>query len=296
MKKTDEKPLTRREKRELLERERAALSGQNFNRNQTISGIQKERSERFENRKIVVRRRKMTGFFVALAVVSGLILAFLIQFVASFSVVNYDGGQELSNAPDYVSKIEEYYSAQPIERIRSYLNKENLLDFIQKSHPEVEEIESLAVSGLSKYIFKVRFRKPVASWSAGNKKLYVDANGVSFEKNFYSEPDLTVSDESGIQASSGKTVASSAFIGFVGKLVSAADSQGVKITKISIPAQSLRQVQVFVDDVSYPAKMLISESAEGQMANFLKAINYFSKNNLAPEYIDLRIEGKGYYK
>ena len=73
MKKTDEKPLTRREKREQLERERAALSAQSFNRNQTISGVQKERSERSENRKMIVHRRKMTGFFIFLAIISGLI-------------------------------------------------------------------------------------------------------------------------------------------------------------------------------------------------------------------------------
>jgi cell division septal protein FtsQ len=296
VKKTDEKPLTRREKREQLERERAALSAQSFSRNQTISGVQKERSERSENRKMIVHRRKMTGFFIFLAIISGLILMFLSQFVASFSIMSSDGNLKIANEKQYASTIEEYYSSQPVERLRAYLSEENLLAFVQKKHPEVEKINEIKIVGLSKFQFILEFRKPVASWSAGGKKLYVDSNGVSFEQNYYSDPTLTITDESGIQASSGKTIASSAFISFVGRAVSLAKGQGLNIVKVSIPAQSLRQVQVYVDGVSYPAKMLITESAEGQVSNFSKAIQYFSKNKLSPQYVDLRVEGKGYYK
>lgn len=296
MNKPDEKPLTRREKREQLESNQAKLGAKNFNRNQTISGVQKDRSERFENRKMIIRRRKLTGFFVALGISSILIFVFLSQLVVNFSVINAENNSELVKSSDYNTTIEQYYASQPIERITTYLKEENLLNFIQKTHPEVENIQDIKMSGILKFNFALTFRKPVASWTSGDKKLYVDSNGVSFEKNYYSEPDLVVSDESGVRASSGKTIASSVFIGFVGRVISSAESEGLKVTKISIPAQSLRQISIYVDKAPYPAKMLITESAKGQVSNFSKAIQYFSKNNIKPEYVDLRVEGKGYYK
>ena len=102
MKKVDEKQLTRREKRELLEQEQSFSYGKNFNRGQTISGLNKEKSERLENRKLVVRRRKMSGFFAVLAFFSIVLVAILSQFVATVEISSTDI-TDIKKSSEYIS-------------------------------------------------------------------------------------------------------------------------------------------------------------------------------------------------
>ena len=128
------------------------------------------------------------------------------------------------------------------------------------------------------------------------KELFVDSEGVSFNVNNFEKPSLNIIDDSGAIVSNGKNVASSSFFSFIGKLVSAANKQGLEVSKIRIPPLSLRQVEVSVKGVSYFARMSTADSAEGQIINFKKAIEYFITHKISPNYIDLRIEGRGYYK
>ena len=83
----EEKNLTRREMREKILGERSREKG-DFRRGKTISRHQKEHSERSENQKLVIRRRKLGAFFVILAIFISLISIFLFQFISKVSVVS----------------------------------------------------------------------------------------------------------------------------------------------------------------------------------------------------------------
>ena len=289
----EEKSLTRREMREKILEERSREKG-DFRRGKTISRHQKEHSERSENQKLVIRRRKLGAFFVVLAIFISLISIFLFQFISKVSVVsNESKSQSLSK---YEKSVEEYLNINPSERILSNLNKNALLESLQKDYPEVLSISDIKFNGLTSYKIYLNFRKPVASWLVDGKEFFVDSEGVSFNVNNFEKPSLNIIDDSGAIVSNGKNVASSSFFSFIGKLVSAANKQGLEVSKIRIPPLSLRQVEVSVKGVSYFARMSTADSAEGQIINFKKAIEYFITHKISPNYIDLRIEGRGYYK
>jgi len=289
----EEKNLTRREMREKILEERSREKG-NFRRGKTISRHQKEHSERSENQKLVIRRRKLGAFFVVLAIFISLISIFLFQFISKVSIVSNESKSQ--NLSKYEKSVEEYLNINPSERILSNLNKNALLESLQKDYPEVLSISDIKFNGLTSYKIYLDFRKPVASWLVDGKEFFVDSEGVSFNVNNFEKPSLNIIDDSGAIISNGKNVASSSFFSFIGKLVSAANKQGLEISKIRIPPLSLRQVEVSVKDVSYFARMSTADSAEGQIINFKKAIEYFRAHKISPNYIDLRIEGKGYYK
>ncbi len=289
----EEKNLTRREMREKILEERSREKG-DFRRGKTISRHQKEHSERSENQKLVIRRRKLGAFFMILAIFISLISIFLFQFISKVSVVsNESKSQSLSK---YEKSVEEYLNINPSERILSNLNKNALLESLQKDYPEVLSISDIKFNGLISYKIYLNFRKPVASWLVDGKEFFVDSEGVSFNVNNFEKPSLNIIDDSGAIVSNGKNVASSSFFSFIGKLVSAANKQGLEVSKIRIPPLSLRQVEVSVKGVSYFARMSTADSAEGQIINFKKAIEYFITHKISPNYIDLRIEGRGYYK
>lgn len=289
----EEKNLTRREMREKILEERSREKG-DFRRGKTISRHQKEHSERSENQKLVIRRRKLGAFFVVLAIFISLISIFLFQFISKVSVVSNESKSQ--NLSKYEKSVEEYLNINPSERILSNLNKNALLESLQKDYPEVLSISDIKFNGLTSYKIYLDFRKPVASWLVDGKEFFVDSEGVSFNVNNFEKPSLNIIDDSGAIVSNGKNVASSSFFSFIGKLVSAANKQGLEISKIRIPPLSLRQVEVSVEGISYFARMSTADSAEGQIINFKKAIEYFRTHKISPNYIDLRIEGKGYYK
>ena len=289
----EEKNLTRREMREKILEERSREKG-DFRRGKTISRHQKEHSERSENQKLVIRRRKLGAFFVVLAIFISLISIFLFQFISKVSVVSNESKSQ--NLSKYEKSVEEYLNINPSERILSNLNKNALLESLQKDYPEVLSISDIKFNGLTSYKIYLNFRKPVASWLVDGKEFFVDSEGVSFNVNNFEKPSLNIIDDSGAIVSNGKNVASSSFFSFIGKLVSAANKQGLEISKIRIPPLSLRQVEVSVKGVSYFARMSTADSAEGQIINFKKAIGYFITHKISPNYIDLRIEGRGYYK
>lgn len=295
VKKVEEQVIERRNRRDFRNSEDSFFIKRNFNRNQTISGVEKEKSARLENRKLIIQRRKISSFFIFILIFIVAVIIILFQFVAS---VDIEGEKTDKSIPKekYVSAINQYYYKQPIERIRANLKKDDLVAYLQREYPEIDDVLNISMISLTKYKFKIKFRQPVASWTSNNKTLYVDKNGVSFSDNYYSSPRLSVIDESNIRTHSGKSIASSSFIGFVGKIVSEADSRGIYIEKIVIPPASLRQIQIFVKDVPYSIKLLTTASPEGQIANLDSAIKYFSNNKINPKYLDLRVEGKGYYK
>ncbi len=289
----EEKNLTRREMREKILEKRSREKG-DFRRGKTISRHQKEHSERSENQKLVIRRRKLGAFFVILAIFISLISIFLFQFISKVSVVSNESKSQ--NLSKYEKSVEEYLNINPSERILSNLNKNALLESLQKDYPEVLSISDIKFNGLTSYKIYLDFRKPVASWLVDGKEFFVDSEGVSFSVNNFEKPSLNIIDDSGAIVFNGKNVASSSFFSFIGKLVSAANKQGLEVSKIRIPPLSLRQVEVSVKGVSYFARMSTADSAEGQIINFKKAIEYFRTHKISPNYIDLRIEGKGYYK
>lgn len=289
----EEKSLTRREMREKILEERSREKG-DFRRGKTISRHQKEHSERSENQKLVIRRRKLGAFFVILAIFISLISIFLFQFISKVSIVSNESKSQ--NLSKYEKSVEEYLNINPSERILSNLNKNALLESLQKDYPEVLSISDIKFNGLTSYKIYLDFRKPVASWLVDGKEFFVDSEGVSFNVNNFEKPSLNIIDDSGAIVSNGKNVASSSFFSFIGKLVSAANKQGLEVSKIRIPPLSLRQVEVSVEGISYFARMSTADSAEGQIINFKKAIEYFRTHKISPNYIDLRIEGKGYYK
>ena len=289
----EEKSLTRREMREKILEERSREKG-DFRRGKTISRHQKEHSERSENQKLVIRRRKLGAFFMILAIFISLISIFLFQFISKVSVVSNESKSQ--NLSKYEKSVEEYLNINPSERILSNLNKNALLESLQKDYPEVLSISDIKFNGLTSYKIYLNFRKPVASWLVDGKEFFIDSEGVSFNINNFEKPSLNIIDDSGAIVSNGKNVASSSFFSFIGKLVSAANKQGLEVSKIRIPPLSLRQVEVSVKGVSYFARMSTADSAEGQIINFKKAIEYFITHKISPNYIDLRIEGRGYYK
>ena len=240
-------------------------------------------------------RRKLS-WVLSLSLIAIIVLfAFLYQFTAN-AEVNFNSEAAAQQPEPYEEVIQEYLTQNPLERLRFNLDIDKLNTFVISKLPEVGQITPTGYAGPVSSGFEVELRKPVVSWQVEDNLYFVDANGVSFTKNAYSNPGVIIVDNSGVQHTSGTAIASARFLTFVGKAVALASDRNLPVEKVAIPAGTSRQVELFIAGHAYPVIMSIDRSAGEQSEDMQRALAYFDKNDRKPQYIDLRVKGKVFFR
>lgn len=241
-------------------------------------------------------RRKVIVTLICICIVIGCIIAFLLQFTSSV-VVKIDGGVRDETLPGlYHARLEKYYDEHPIERFAPNLDSVQLLQSVVQQYPEVGGIQMTGIDFPGRTTYQVTLRKAVVSWQIGNKRFYVDKDGVSFERNAFSEPTVKIVDNSGVAYTPGTAFASERFMGFVGRVVALGTAKGMMVDTVTIPAGTSRQVELRLKDSSYAIVMSIDRSAAAQVEDAQRAMQFFQANSTTPKYIDIRIKGRAYYR
>lgn len=240
-------------------------------------------------------RRKLSSLLVALIVMIALLGIFLQQFTANIQTT-FAGDIKVSSYQGYVDVIQQYLAQHPLERLRFNLNAEELTAFVISRYPEVESIKQIGYAGHVTSEFNITLRKPVVSWQVQDKLYYVDAYGVSFTRNAFAAPSVTIMDNSGVEHTSGTAIASARFLSFVGRVVALAHQNSINVQQVMIPAGTSRQIELIVEGRGYPIVMSIDRSAGEQAEDMVRAIEYFSQQGREPRYIDLRVKGRAFYR
>ena len=141
---------------------------------------------------------------------------------------------------------------------------------------------------------KITERRAALVWVTGDQKYFIDENGIVFQFNDKNNsPDFPVlTDERDSQIKIADKIVTKDFIQFVQKINAdfTAKTQ-LKINKISIK-DNLFDVYVQTDNFAVIFSTL--RSADDQLNDLATVMT--TVQNQAKEYIDLRIEGKIYYK
>ncbi|MCL2451446.1 hypothetical protein FWD20_01000 [Candidatus Saccharibacteria bacterium] len=277
---------------------RAELN-KNFTRGTTLStfhSVEREESDRQKERNLRSRRRKLSGVLLIIVLVCGLGLMTLTQFSGSFvDVTSNVQTLETANADRYKNIVSEYLSKNPFERFSFARRNNNLLGYVAEQAPEVKSIK-ISQAGLLLGKLRVEFREPVAMWRTANETSYVDAEGVVFSNNYFATPSVTITDNSGAVAVS-DVVASSRFLGFVGRVTAGLAENGGAVERVIIPTGAIRYVEFYLADRKYPFKAQIDRDPVGQAADIAAMTKYLDNNGITPtSYVDTRIAGKGYWK
>ena len=253
------------------------------------SATSREKIHRLSN----LRRKIVTIFFVT--VFLAIILLFLIwQFTSSvrISVVNADNIKDVSR---YKKSINDYLKSNPMQRFRFSTNVKNLQNYIISKDSEVQSVDQVGFAGFGVTKFNITIRRPVASWQIGETKYYVDRQGLSFKKDFFDKPVISIVDDSGIKSNDTKAIVSDRFLSFVGRVLDISEKNGQKVTKVSIPRGKTRQIEINYDGVNYPILLSISNPPGSQIENAIRAIKYFAGKGETPKYIDVRVPQKVFY-
>lgn len=254
------------------------------------------RSPRVEAHALTQHRRRLSGILVIALSVSGFLALIISQFTASVeTTMAGDGSRQLPTS--YAQTIDEYLAGRPIERLRPFLNEEQLTAYLGRSHAEVESVRLEGGSGFATSSFTLLMRRPLASWSLGDEQKYVDGSGESFTVNYYESPSLQVIDNTFASGTaSAQVLTSDRFLSFTGQLLAACKTYKLSVDKVIIPERTTRQLEVVMQGSPITIRVSTDRGAEEQAEDISRALSYFTVRGQTPQYIDVRVSGKAYYQ
>ncbi len=284
-------------------------SGYTFRRSRTLSGSSSPnvkttkrhadmQSSRLQFHSLRRRRRHITAILIVVIMLIVGTYWLMTQYAASATSISYSPSPQVT--PDkarYQNIINKYLQAHPLERFRFVLNDARLSQYVSQALPEVADITGNG-GGIGYGSYKISLRKPVIDWRLGSREYLVDASGVAFSKNYYQKPAVSVIDKSSLAVSGGKeAIASNRLLTFLGRLVSGVNETKLgRIESLTIPAASAREVDVKLKGESYFFKVNVSRDVAAQVQDMERVARYFKQHHATPQYIDLRVGGRAFYR
>lgn len=257
------------------------------------------KSERLKLHELHQHKRMLKTGISGLVLVS-LLLAGLLMNSVTFAHKRFvASGQVPTNEQQAViATINNYSNRHPLEAFLFTLNETTLQQFIQAAHPEIESVTVVngwlgGTGGIT-----LEFREPVIVWKVSDSKFYVDEDGTSFTKLYGSEPVLKVQDTSGFtpDAAAQGSIASTRFIGYLGQLLGALNALKIgSVERVIIPAPT-RQLDIRLKGREYPIKTHTDRDPYAQAEDIKNALRFLDSRRITPEYLDVRVEGKAFYK
>lgn len=245
----------------------------------------------------LAKTRRSLGLRLVMIIVGALcIYLFVSQLVAHVSV-GVAGASVTSNlANSYALRADDYLSNHPAERFYPILNQSNLTTYLQQQYPEIKSARLQLGGEFGAAELTVTLRQPVVRWSINGMNEFVDANGIVFTYNAFSTPGIEVVDKNGMTNAPEGVVTSRRFLSFVGTVVGDMKQHGFTVTQATIPALTTRQLEISISNVPYIARLTVDRSAGEQTEDIARIIPFLAARSLTPEYIDVRVQGKAFYK
>ena len=275
-------------------------TGNQFRRNQTLSGVRRPEaepvSERARMHHLAKRRRNISAVFTLVLIVIVVLAGLLSQFTGSVVVAGSSAALTRTIEPDsYEKAINDYLAINPVERLRFVLNQDGLSKYVSDVLPEVSGVALTSTSNIVDSRFTLTFRKPVAGWQINGKQYYVDTNGVVFQNNYYETPGVQIIDQSGVSPEQGSIVASARLLSFVGRVVALAGQGSYTVTQVILPTGTTRELEVQLKDVQPRLKVSIDRGAGEQVEDMIRSLNYLKSAGKGAQYIDVRVPGRAVY-
>ena len=83
---------------------------------------------------------------------------------------------------------------------------------------------------------------------------------------------------------------------FVVNLEADLASKQIRINRVVLPAQKAREIRVFIEERNEYYKMNLDRGSAVQAEDLARMKHYLEEKGIEPGYVDLRVEGRAYYK
>lgn len=282
-----------------------------FRRSRTITGSATDsvraasesraqlQSPRLHEHSLRKHRRKLLGYLFLCLLACGALWYVITSYIGSTITTATMSTQPVKQALDtkrYEALVNAYFADRPFERFSFALNEETFSNYMRAHADEVSDAQLDKGKAFGSAELSLALREPVAAWTIRNQQYFVDSDGNAFTVNYFASPNVVVTDKSGINADAG-VVTSTKLLRFIGRVVTIVNASGLPVVQaVELPANSTRQVDFKLKDKNYIIKAHLDRDPAGQAADIINAVTYVQEKNLRPEYLDVRVSSKAFYR
>ncbi len=281
-----------------------------FRRNRTLTGTTSNRfgaaidngasdleSPRKQAHHLTIHRRKVLSVLLMVIGVIIFLWLVLINFTAKASIGVLDlSVSKKIDSDRYEKVIQQYLDGNPLSRFQFFLDEPSLAAYVSSKLPEVSDVKQRGSVGIGETRFVINLRRPIAGWKIDDKQYYVDSKGIPFEQNNFIDPSVQIIDNSGISMQKGTAIASRRFLSFIGRVVSLSKESGYTVVQAILPENTARELVIKLKEGGYSIKLSIDRPVGTQVEDMGRAVKYFVARGQTPQYIDVRVSGKAFYK
>lgn len=109
-------------------------------------------------------------------------------------------------------------------------------------------------------------------------------------------PEETFAPTVSIEDEGGSGLVTSRMREYVGMLENDFTDAGYTVVRAVVPAGKTREIDIYLDGRSEYYKTNIDRGTGVTVEDAARMVRYLDKNDLHPEYVDVRVAGKAYYK
>ncbi|HSW81132.1 MAG TPA: hypothetical protein VLG40_01930 [Candidatus Saccharimonas sp.] len=298
-------------KKQKQARQPQLMAGQNeyvFRRSRTLTGTASPeiavsaakrgqlKTDRLKLHELKAHRRKLMRLLGVVLLLIACLVFLIANFIVSPQLAATQRGVHQPDYAAYQKSIDTYFGDHPLERFGFLLDGANLATSLKHDHPELLALSVMRDWYGGNVRIGLSFRQPLLVWHIGAKQFYVDSEGLAFTYNHFAEPTVTVTDQSGLPPDQSGAVASTRFIRFLGQMVAAVNTykKGL-VTSVIIPP-STREIDLKLQGRDYPIKTNSDRDPLQQAEDIANALTWLDQRGIKPQYLDLRVTHKAFYK
>lgn len=282
-----------------------------FRRSRTITGSATDsvravsehraqlQSPRLHEHSLRHHRRKLASLLVLSVVAAAALWYVVTSFIGNNVAVGTAATQPVGSQLDtarYQTLVKRYLDEHPFERFSFALEATAFERYMVDNAAELSGAALTKDSALGNATVTLKLREPIVAWNIRNQRYFVDATGNAFTTNYFAMPTVVVADKSGVNADVG-SIASTKLLRFIGRVMTLVNASGLPpVQSVELPADSTRQVDFRLRDKPYSIKTNQDRDPAGQAADIINAVTYVEEKGISPQYLDVRVSSKAFYR
>lgn len=253
------------------------------------------------------RLRKHSGWLLTMSIVLSVTI-YELQLSTTPQVVSLAASSDapfLQDASVYRQAARQMFAESAANRNKLTVDAGGIAQRLQERFPELQETSvSLPVIGNTPTIF-VRPAEPAMVLASSNGTFIVDENGRALAEatagtNLHRLQVPSVTDQSGLGIKLGKQVLPRSAAAFIGTVTGQLKAQKMNVQSMTLPAAA-GELDVYITGKPYFVKFNLEQGTEDvalrQVGALVAVLKKLEREGRAPtQYIDVRLEGRAYYK
>jgi hypothetical protein len=256
----------------------------------------------------IQKLRRHFGWLLAVVAFVG-VVGYELQLSTTPKVVSVTQSTDAPFLQDnsvYAAKASELFNATAANRNKLTVNTTDITRQLERQFPELQDVSiTLPLIG-DRPIVYVRPATPALLLSSSNGVYMIDDNGRAVAAQAAGSSGASashipmVTDQSGIQAQIGVQVLPRSATSFIRTVVEQLKAQQISVKSLILPAAA-SELDVYIEGTQYYVKFNMHDADSGEAAlqagTYIATSKQLSRQRITPaQYIDVRLEGRAYYK